>query len=356
MAPLVECSTLRDYCSALFAKVGVPSADARTVAASLVEADLRGVSSHGVTRVGIYLERLRGGVVNPRPSIRRLREGPGAALLDGDNGLGAVVGGYAMAEAVRRAETCGTAWVCVRNSNHFGTAAWYAMQALQTGCIGIALTSAPPTMPIWGGRSPFFGTNPFAVAVPAGKERSIVVDMATSVTARGKIILAAKKGEPIPDGLAIDPDGRPTTDARLALAGAVLPFGGHKGSAIALLVEVLSAVLAGASMAPHVGNLYDNPTGVQDIGHGFGAIRIEAFAPLAEFTARMDQLIREARQSPCAHGADRIYMPGEIEFDNAARNAARGLALPDVTVEDLRIWGERLGVAWPFAGTNARNA
>ena len=141
-----------------------------------------------------------------------------------------------------------------------------------------------------------------------------------------------------------------------ALAGAVLPFGGHKGSAIALLVEVLSAVLAGASMAPHVGNLYDNPTGVQDIGHGFGAIRIEVFTPLAEFTARMDQLIREARQSPHAQGADRIYMPGEIEFDNAARNAAQGLTLPDVTLDDLRAWGERLGVAWPFAGTNVRSA
>jgi LDH2 family malate/lactate/ureidoglycolate dehydrogenase len=180
--------------------------------------------------------------------------------------------------------------------------------------------------------------------------------MATSVTARGKIILAAKKGESIPEGLAIDPDGRPTTDAKLALAGAVLPFGGHKGSAMPLLVEVLSAVLAGASMAPHVGNLYDNPTGVQDIGHELGAIRIEAFAPLAELTARMDQLIREARQSPRAQGADHIYMPGEIECDNAARNAARGLALPDVTVEDLRLWGERLGVAWPFAGTNVRSA
>lgn len=356
MALPVACTTLRDYCAALFEKTSVPLAEARTVAESLVEADLRGVSSHGVTRVGIYLERLRGGVVNPRPSIRRLREAPGALLLDGDNGLGAVVGRHAMAEAIQRAEQSGTAWVSVRNSNHFGTAAWYAMQALQAGCIGIALTSAPPTMPIWGGRWPFFGTNPFAVAVPAGEERPIVVDMATSVTARGKIILAAKKGEPIPEGLAIDPDGRPTTDAKLALAGAVLPFGGHKGSAIALLVEVLSAVLAGASMAPHVGNLYDNPTGVQDVGHGFGAIRIEAFTPVSAFTARMDQLIREARQSPRALGADRIYMPGEIEFDNAARNAAQGLVLPEVTVEDLGVWGQRLGVAWPFGAGNAQRA
>ena len=223
MALPMECATLRDYCSSLFAKVGVPVADARTVAESLVEADLRGIGPHGVSRVGIYLERLQGGVVNPRPTIRSLREGRGAALLDGDNGLGAVVGRHAMAEAVRRAESCGTAWVCVRNSNHFGTASWYTMQALQARCIGIALTSAPPTMPIWGGRSPFFGANPFAVAVPAGEEQPIVVDMATSVTARGEIILAAKKGELIPEGLAIDPAGRLTTDANVALAGAVLP-------------------------------------------------------------------------------------------------------------------------------------
>jgi LDH2 family malate/lactate/ureidoglycolate dehydrogenase len=345
----VTAKELEAFCAALFRGAGVSAEDAGLVAGSLVLADLRGVGSHGVTRVGIYLERLRAGLVEPRPAIRVVRETATTAVLDGGNGLGAVVGTRAMAEAVRRAKAYGTAWIAVRNSNHFGAAAYYVLQALQAGCIGVALTNAPPTMAVAGGRVPFFGTNPFAVAVPAGRERPIVVDMATSVAARGKIILAAKKGEAIPLGLAIDAQGRPTNDAVAALEGAVLPFGGHKGSAIALLVEVLSGALAGASVAPHVGNLYENPAGVQDLGHAFGAMRVDAFTSAEEFAERMDAMIRAVRQSPRAAGVERIYLPGEIEFEAEARQARDGLLLPDPTAADLRAWGERMGVAWPFA-------
>ncbi len=339
---------LREYCAGLFTKTGVPASDAWIVADSLVEADLRGVASHGTTRVGIYIERLRAGLVNPRPAIATERETTTTVLLNGDNGLGAVIGVRAMDEAIRRATAHGTAWVAVCNSNHFGAAAYYVMRAAKARCIGLALTNAPATMALWGGRTPFLGTNPFAVGVPTGTGRPIVVDMATAVAARGKIILAAKKGEAIPPGLAVDPEGRPTTDAQAALDGAVLPFAQHKGYGIALLIEVLSGVIAGATMAPTVGPLYDNPTGVQNLGHGFGAVSIEALMPAKEFGARMDALVRDIRDAPKAAGTDRIYLPGEIEFELTERNAREGLALADPTVKELRAVGERLGVAWPF--------
>jgi len=344
----VDSTTLCEYCAAIFRGAGVPREAARTVADSLVEADLRGVASHGTTRVGIYIERLCAGLVNPRPKVAVVRETPTTVLLDGDNGLGAVVGVQAMDEAIRRAAEFGTAWVSVRNSNHFGAAAFYVQRAIAARCIGLALTNAPATMALWGGRPPFLGTNPFAMGVPAGAERPIVVDMATSVAARGKIILAAKKGESIPPGLAVDVQGRPTTDAQAALDGAVLPFAAHKGYGIALLIEMLSGVLAGATVAPAVGNLYNNPTGVQNLGHGFGAIRVEALAPYDEFVGRMDALIREVRESPRGVGVDRIYLPGEIEFELTARNRQEGVPLSPPTVKELRELGGRSGVEWPF--------
>jgi LDH2 family malate/lactate/ureidoglycolate dehydrogenase len=186
------------------------------------------------------------------------------------------------------------------------------------------------------------------MGVPAGRERPIVVDMATSVAARGKIILAAKKGEAIPPGLAVDVEGRPTTDAQAALDGAVLPFAQHKGYGIALLIEMLSGVLAGATIAPTVGNLYDNPTGVQNLGHGFGAIRVDALAPMAEFADRMDALIREVRRSPRGAGVPRIYLPGEIEFELAERNRREGLVLAEPTVRELSALGAKIGITCPF--------
>ena len=345
----LHAGALRNYCAALFEKTGVSAADALTVADSLVQADLRGVASHGTTRVGIYLERLQAGLVNPRPRIATLCETPTTLLLDGDNGLGAVVGVHAMDEAIRRAHEYGTAWVGVRNSNHFGAAAYYVTRAVAARCVGLALTNAPATMALWGGKTPFLGTNPFAIGVPAARERPIVVDMATSVAARGKIILAAKKGERIAPGLAVDPEGRPTTDAQAALAGAVLPFAQHKGYGIALLIEMLSGVLAGATIAPAVGNLYDNPTGMQNLGHGFGAIRVDGLAPYEEFVGRMDVLIRQIREAPKGAGTERIYLPGEIEFELAERNGRDGIPLADPAVEELSTLGTKLGVLWPFA-------
>jgi LDH2 family malate/lactate/ureidoglycolate dehydrogenase len=339
---------LREYCSAILEKLALSRDDGMTVADNLVEADLRGVDSHGVTRLAVYAERLEAGLVNPRPQIKIASKSPTAVLMDGDNGPGAVVGLKAMEEAIKRAKQYGIAWVGVNNSNHFGAASYYVMRAVEEKCIGLAITNAPPTMPPWGGKSPFFGTNPFAVAIPAGAERPIVLDMATSVTARGKIILAAKAGETIPLGMAIDSEGRPTTDPQAALAGAVLPFGGHKGYGISLLVDILTGLLTGATYAPNVGGLYNNPNGIQNLGHGFAVISIDAFLPFPGFIDRMDHLIREVRNAPRAAGTERIYLPGEIEFELRDKNLAEGIALSPHTARELKTLGMRLGVSWPF--------
>ena len=232
--------SLVGFCKNVFVKIGVDADKAHLVSDSMVKADLRGVSSHGVTRTRIYVDRIRRGLVDPKAAPEIIRERAATALLDAKNGIGQVVSQYAIEIAIKKAREVGVGFVGVAHSNHFGMAAYYTLQAVGEGMIGVAMTNAPATMAPWGARLPYMGTNPLSVAVPADKRLPIVLDMATSVVARGKIILAAQKGEKIPEGWAIDKEGRVTTDPKAALEGAVLPFGGPKGSAIAILIDVLS--------------------------------------------------------------------------------------------------------------------
>ena len=335
MTTRVKVDRLRDFCAGLFEGAGVLPVDALTVADSLVEADLRGVSSHGTTRVGIYLERLQAGLINPRPKVSVVRETPTTILLDGDNGLGAVVGVRAMDEAIRRATAYGTAWVSVRNSNHFGAAAYYVQRAIAARCIGLALTAVSRNQPLCHGGAGRPG------AAHRGGQCGDQRGGARQDHPGGE----KGRGRPARPGR-----GRgPADDRRAGRAGWRGPaLAQHKGYGIALLIEMLSGVLAGATIAPTVGNLYDNPTGVQNLGHGFGAVRVDALAPIDEFADRMDALIREVRQSPRGAGVPRIYLPGEIEFELAERNRRDGLALAEPTVRELSVLGARLGVGCPF--------
>lgn len=342
-----QAQALADFAAAVFTRAGLPQADAEHVGTSLVKADLRGVDSHGVTRIPIYLERLRRGLVNKQPNIRVFVKGAGVAAVDGDNGMGAVVGRRAMEAAISLAKEAGTGAVAVRGSNHFGTAAEYAYQAVEARCIGVACSNAPPTMAPWGGRVRYFGTNPLAVGVPAGKHRSLVLDMATSSVARGKVILAAKRGEPIPEGWALDPEGRPTTDAEAALAGAVLPFGGPKGSAIALIIDLLSGVLSGANFGPNIPDLYEQLEDRQNLGHFFLAVEIERFMEFGAFTARVDQLLDGLKACPPAAGYEEVLLPGEIETRNQVERLRRGIPVTGEIIERLVAVGEALGVPFP---------
>jgi LDH2 family malate/lactate/ureidoglycolate dehydrogenase len=345
---LVKAEPLGRFCVQLFEKVGVPTPDAQVVIDNLIEADLRGVDTHGVTRIAIYIERLQSGAVKARPQMKVLKETTVSALLDGDHGLGQVISARAMEMAIQKAKAGVIGLVGVRNSTHNGAMAHFAMMAVRQGLIGIGLTNTVPLMAVTGGNQAMIGNNPLAIAAPAGSEKPVVFDMACSIAARGKIILAAKKGEKIPLGWAIDKDGVPTEDAKAALEGLILPVGGHKGYGLALMVDVLSGVLTGAHFGPGVGPLYNNP-GTQDIGHLMAAINIGAFMPLADFKARMDQMIRDIKNSKKAKGVGEIFLPGEIEMGIEAQRRKEGIPLSRAVYEELCGLGQKLGVEPDFA-------
>jgi LDH2 family malate/lactate/ureidoglycolate dehydrogenase len=337
---------LLDFALRVLERLDVPTADAREAAACLTKAELRGVDSHGMVRLPVYAGRLRAGVVRARPDIRGLGAGAAAALIDGDNGLGPVVGARAMDAAIELARLHGTGFVGVRNSNHFGPAAYYVERAVARGVIGLAISNAPPNMAPFGGRTRFLGTNPIAIGVPAGAEPPLIFDASSSVVARGKIIVAAHAHQRIPEGWAVDPDGSPTTDAEAALAGAVLPFGGPKGSAIAFIIDILCGVLTGAAFASHL-NTLENLSAVQNVGHVFAAIRTNLFVPEAEFRSRMDAILVMLKSAPPAAGCERVLVPGEIELAHERRHREHGIPVAPAIAAQLVDLGDSAGVAFP---------
>lgn len=332
---IVQAGALRDYCSQLFAVLGVPQREADINADNLVDADLKGVESHGVSRMGIYLQRLRLGLVQPAVKLEVISERPGTALYDAGNSMGAAASYQAMEQVIGKAKQTGVAFATVRNSNHYSTAAYFAQMALEHNMIGFTASNGPARMAPWGGTEPAFGTSPFAYAIPAGEELPIIADMASCVVARGKIILAAKKGEPIPVGWARDKAGEDTTDAQAALEGTVLPFGGPKGSAIATVIECMTGILAGSAFTTEIKDLYadfENPT---QTSHYFGAIDIEAFQPFAEYAGQMDAFIRSIKANAPATGVEEIFLPGEMELKRKAQRSREGIPLPRVTLDEL---------------------
>jgi LDH2 family malate/lactate/ureidoglycolate dehydrogenase len=339
---------LFDFGCRVLERLEVPADDAREVAGCLIKADLRGVDSHGIVRLPVYARRVRAGAVRARPDIRLRPAGIAAALVDGDNGLGPVVAGRAMEAALDLASQCGTGFVGVRHSNHFGPAAYYVEKAARQGCIGVAISNAPPNMAPYGGRKRFLGTNPVAIGIPTGHDDPLIFDASTSVVARGKIIVAAQTGAPIPEGWAVDPDGSPTTDPEQALAGAMLPFGGPKGSAISFIIDIFCGVLTGAAFASHLNTLEDLGT-EQNIGHVLAAVRTDLFGPDGWFRERMQAILTMLRASPPAPGVERVLLPGEIELANEARARQHGITVPSVIVAQLVELGDELGVPFPSA-------
>ena len=327
-------------------RLDVAPAAAAEVAGCLIKAELRGVESHGMVRLPVYARRVESGVIKARPDIRRIPARTAATLLDGDNGLGPVVGAQAMAAAIDLAREHGTGLAGVRNSNHFGPGAYYVEQAIAEGFIGVSLSNAPPNMAPHGGKQRFLGTNPIAIGVPAGTEPPLLFDASTSVVARGKIILAAHARSRIPEGWAVDPDGYPTTDPDLALAGAVLPFGGPKGSAISFIIDILCGVMTGAAFATHLNTLEDLSS-VQNLGHVFVAVRTDLFLPADQFRSRMDDILRMLRASPPMPGTDRVLAPGDIELQHERRNRREGVALTPAVADQLATLGRELAVDFP---------
>jgi L-2-hydroxycarboxylate dehydrogenase (NAD+) len=358
----VSADVLKDFVVSLLAKMDVPQGDARVTANVLVAANLRGIDSHGVARTRRYVQGLRDGVILARPEIRVVQETAVTALVDGGAGLGQVVGTRGMQMAVGKALDAGAGFVAVRNSNHYGIAGFYSMMALAEHLIGISMTNAAPMVVPTFGKDAVLGTNPLSVAVPTGNERPLVLDMATSVVTRGKLEQCERRGKPLLDGWATDAEGVPTSDAGAVLhnlkersGGGILPLGGsgeelggHKGYGLALLVDILCGVLAGAGYA--TGVYPKDETGhplPADIGHFFGALRVDGFRPLGDFRDSMDEIIRTLRNSAKASGKDRIFVHGEKEWEISDDRERHGIPLHPKVTEDLRALGEELGVPCP---------
>lgn len=337
---------LRAFCEGIFSRLGLPESDAAVVADSLIRANLEGTDSHGISRIGIYVRRIKEGRISARPEVRIDRSGS-VLKVSGGNGLGQVVSHRAIEAAIPVAREAGIAGVAVRNSNHFGAAAYYCRMVCQEGMALIAMTNSPPGIAPWGGKKPYFGTNPIAFGFPTRSEPHVIVDMSSSVVARGRIILAASQGERIPEGWAIDEDGIETTDAASALEGAVLPLGGAKGYALALAVEIMSGVLSGASFGPEVNNLYRDGDSLADVGHSFMVLDISRWMDANAYYDRIERLLEEIKTSPRAEDVDEILFPGERRYRTFLESMEKGVTLSQPVARDLRELGEEYGVPFP---------
>ncbi|MCM3761852.1 Ldh family oxidoreductase [Alkalihalobacillus oceani] len=344
--PHYNADHLKVFCQHIFGQLGVDFDNAYKVADALIQADLEGVGSHGISRLTIYAKRMKEERINPNPSVSIVKKADSVLLVDGDNGLGQIVSVRAMEEGIALAKKSGTAAIAVRNSNHFGAASYYCQMASEAGLAALVLTNSPPGIPPWGGTKAFFGTNPIAFGFPTGTEAPVLIDLSTSVVARGKIILAAKQNQAIPKGWAIDECGNETENAKEALNGAVLPVGGAKGYALALAVEVFTGVLSGAAFGPHVHNIYDHSDQKANVGHFFVLFDIEKFMPLNTFNLLMKQLISEIKETPTKAGVDEILYPGERRHREWQRSSKEGIYLSDELEQELIQLGEELGVAF----------
>lgn len=329
--------------AAIFERCEMSPEDARCLADSLVASDLRGVHSHGVPRVPEYAKKLRHDGVDPRGRPEIVRDAGAALVIDGGNSMGQIAGTFAMRAAIERAASTGVAAAAVRGSNHCGAMAYYAMMALPAGMVGMATTNALPTMAAWGGIDKIVGINPLGVALPSMTEPPIVFDAAFSGSAHGKIRVYAQKGLPIPEGWALDADGRPTTDATAALGGLLQPIGGFKGTGLAIVFGVLSTLLAGAAYGTELGNMVDGPRAGHD-GHLFLAFNVAAFTELTAFRLRVDDVVREIRTSRRAAGVERVYAPGEIELETERRYRVDGIPLATAALDDVIATAHELGV------------
>jgi LDH2 family malate/lactate/ureidoglycolate dehydrogenase len=345
----IDAKVLRSWVGKIFTSIGLSEADATLTAESLVEADARGVYSHGCVRVPLYVKRIECKSVDPKAQPFIQREQGAMALVDGVNASGQVVGAFAMHKAIDLAKTFGISFVTARNSNHYGAAAWYAMMALQHNMIGISTSiGGGNLMPVYGGAERRVGNNPFSVAIPADKRDAVVLDMAQSVVAKGKIILASKTNAPIPAEWALDAEGLPTTDANAALSGFLRTVGDYKGSGLSIVIGMLSSMLANAAIGPSLRDVYEDFEPLNK-GHSFMAIRLDFLADAEEFKRNMDVQIDFIKQSKRAPGVEEIFLPGETEARNHRRQMAIGIEMPAEVLNELATLSERFNVAVPIA-------
>ncbi|MGA8115337.1 MAG: Ldh family oxidoreductase [Actinocatenispora sp.] len=350
---------LTRFAAAIFTAVGLRDDDAQTLARSLVEADETGVSTHGLTRTTSYVGQLESGQVNPRPVERVLREGPASVLFDADSGFGAPVGVRAVDAAIDKAARTGVAIAGVTRTAHFGAAAFYTRHAAERGFLALAMGSSSPSVVPFGGRGPRIGNSPLSFASPGVQHPELVLDMAQSMSSRGRVKMALDAGETLPPGWAVDGSGAPTTDPAAALSGGILASGGHKGSALSLMVEMLASGLTGANLTRDItlsgftGSA--NRTGRADtdvtVGNFYLVIDADVFGDASGVCARATAIAEYVRASEPAPGVRRVYAPGDIEADKRGHSRQHGIVLREKTWRELRELAARFGIPVPTAGT-----
>jgi LDH2 family malate/lactate/ureidoglycolate dehydrogenase len=343
---------LRRFAAQVAVAHGVPDDEAELLADTLVVAELWGHASHGMLRLPWYIDRIASGATTARCAPSVVSDAGATLVVDGNNGLGQVLAQQAMQLGVARAKMHGISAVGVRNSGHFGTAAYFTRQAAEQGCVSILATNASPAMAPWGGREKRVGTNPWSIAAPAGTNGVAVLDIANTAVARGKIYLADENKQPIPDGWAADALGVPTTDARDAIDGLILPMAGHKGYIISFMMDVLAGVLTGSSFGSSVVGPYV-PDGHSGVGHLFVTIDIASMTGPQDFASRMETLVAEMKETPTAMGVPEIFYPGEIEDRNAARLEREGIVLAEETWKSISQLASRTRVHLPSLLPNA---
>lgn len=337
---------LERFIASAFTALGLPEQDAAVCAARMTEADLRGVDTHGIFRLPHYCQRVRAGGLNLRPRVRPVRENLVSALVDGDNGMGHVVMTYATELAIAKAAETGMAWVGTFNGNHAGAGAVYSTMPLAHDMICMYMTVANGNhMPPWGGVELILGTNPISIAIPAGEEPPIALDIATTVASAGKVKLAAQKGETMPVGWMVDRKGQPLTDPKRAGDGFLLPIGGYKGYGLNVVIGMLAGVLNGAAFGRNVVDFNKDFAARNNSGHMVLAMRVDNFQPADTFKKEMDRAIREIRESERMEGVDRIWLPGEMEYWTAQERREAGIPIAAGVLEQLRKLANELQLA-----------
>ncbi|HTE02084.1 MAG TPA: Ldh family oxidoreductase [Mucilaginibacter sp.] len=353
---LIAESALREFTENIFTAMGCSKAHAQLATDVLLKADLRGIDSHGVARLNGYVRLWEKQRINTNPDIKIIHQTATTATVDGDAGLGLIVAPFAMQVAIEKAEQYGSGWVAVRNSNHFGIAGYHALMAVEKDMIGFAMTNASPLVSPTFSSERLLGTNPMCYAFPAGKYPPLIVDMATSAAANGKLEIAQRLGKRVPEGWIQDKEGNVTTDPHaLKSGGALLPLGGdfdhgsHKGFGLGATVDILSAVLSGANYGPWVPPFVafleppTDPVGL-GIGHFVGAMRVDGFRPADEFKAHLDNWINRFKSSTTIDPNQKVIIPGEPELEAEKDRKANGIPLVDAVVDDLNVLAEKFGI------------
>ena len=343
---LVSFEALRDFIRDVLVWVDLPESDAYKVATLMAQADMQGSDGHGVIRLPQYVKRIRAGGINTQPSIAVVQERASMAVVDGDNGMGHLVVSHAVELAIEKAREAGVAWVGTRRSNHAGPASLYARMPMEHGMIGVYFAVGNANhLPPWGGAEMLLSTNPIAIGVPAGTEPPVVLDMATTVAAYGKVKAKAKRGEMMPEGWMIDRQGRPLLDPTRADEGFLLPIGGHKGYGLALMVGILAGTLQGAAMGRDVVDFNKDHITLTNTGQAILVIDLAAFGDTGVFASAIDELVRDIRQSEKLPGTERIWLPGEQSHGRRLEYQRSGIPISDGVLQELAALSDELGVA-----------